>query len=220
MITDLLKEIDRFRKWADGFEVYERSGEWEMEYDQWTKIYTHFSNIISHNEPESILDHIDDILFIIARDNECEVICSELQSNKKWIFYIARNAINSSHSDAKWQIAKVIANFPSTESDELIYKLSLDRSTYVQRVCAMELAKMNSNHAKELADYLWLTGDLYCKISALWCLYWSKDPRLNHFLSNALKSNEKYLLENAHQINAEQGGALDVHSLRSRTPVT
>lgn len=198
---DIYQEIDKFRQWAKKiYPTYRRYGEWECDYGGWRNIYDAMDRFLA-TSPSSLDDkQVDNLLYILARDNEAEIIQNKLANNKNLTLLLAKKAKNTLHSNAKWQLAKIIAAYDDEIIDQLLFHLSVDRSYYVQRICLMESAKRASSYAREMIDWAWSTNDQYQRISALWALYWIKDPELKYFLVVAKNSGEKYLMENALQI--------------------
>ncbi len=203
----LLEEIQTFKKWADHYPIYQRSGEWECDYGNWAIIYTEFekfSNMNIWNGEMLTEQQIDNLLYIIARDNECEHLVEVLLENLRLARHLAQHAVKTSHSDAKWQLAKCISAIPDMAIDELLYQLSFDRSYYVQRICMMESAKRQSVWTKEMIEFSWQTADEYQRISALWSLYWINSEDLEEYLAVAEKSDSVYLRENVQEIRHER----------------
>jgi hypothetical protein len=199
----LKNEIKKFRTWAKKYPLYKRNGEWECDYHKWGDIRSAFDEWLAKTEHLSDSKEIDDVLYIIARDNECEALIKKLAKNQNLSLQLAKSSVNTLHTDAKWQLAKVIATFDLDEIDALLFNLSIDRSDYAQRICMMESAKRKSKYTKEMIEWSWFAHEEHQKISALWSLYWINDPDLAHYLKKAKESNLQYLMRNAEEIEAK-----------------
>jgi hypothetical protein len=201
----LKSEIKKFRAWAKKYPVYKRTGEWECDYPKWVTIYAAFDDWLNSKDNSLDAEEIDDILYLIARDNECENIIKKIAKHQELTLQLANLSVNTLHSDAKWQLAKAIGAFNSDGIDQLLFNISLDRSNYVQRICMMESAKRKSNYTKGMIEWSWSTSEEYQQISAIWSLYWIGDTELTQYLKKAKESNVKYLVENAQEIENKLG---------------
>ncbi len=67
----LRQEIERFRLWADT-DAGLKSGEWEFYYPHWDDLYKATEATISSGVPTA--ETIQDLLYILARDNEAEIV--------------------------------------------------------------------------------------------------------------------------------------------------
>jgi hypothetical protein len=66
-------EVDRFRVWALG--TPKDHGEWEEDYEDWPAIYEAFERFADERPVAQWRSgEWCDVLYAIARDNECEVI--------------------------------------------------------------------------------------------------------------------------------------------------
>ena len=105
----LFNEIDKFKKWEkDENPAYSKYGEWECDYQYWNDIYHEIDELLDQEELNLSNSQIDDLLYIIARDNECEIIGEKLSKNVPFVISLANYAISSLHSDSKWQLVKIL----------------------------------------------------------------------------------------------------------------
>jgi hypothetical protein len=156
----MINEAKRFKEWEiKENPCYSKYGEWEVDYLNWDEIYQSFDSWIQ--KPNFRPDIIESVLYLMARDNECEIISGKLHGHPQLAKELAIQSMNFLHSNAKWQLVKIIALSHDSDIDEIIYKISLDRSYYVQRICLMESAKRNSKYTKEMIEWSWLTHDEY-----------------------------------------------------------
>jgi hypothetical protein len=197
----MIAEYKKFRQWEQSeYPYYDRFGEWEVQYPDWDHIYSEFDRWLKFSS-ENEKDY-DAVLFLIARDNEDEVLSEKLTDFPDIALKLAKYSITTLNSDAKWQLAKIIAKIPGDEIDTVIFKLSIDRSYYVQRICMMESAKRKSQYAKEMVEWSWETHEEYLMISALWSLHYLDDRDLDRLLERAMQSNIPFLINAANEIRA------------------
>lgn len=68
---------------------------------------------------------IDDILFGIARDNECSIIVETLLDHSEWYFVLCRQSLNTNYINAKWQFAESLKDYRGNDNlQETIFKFS------------------------------------------------------------------------------------------------
>ena len=112
----LYKEIRAFRLWADKY-YPDRSeendnGEWEF------GVNSHFNEMLSAailivsetDSAEADEKLIDSLLFVVARDNESEILADELLKHKDWFELLARKSTDTQYINAQWQFAKRLAS--------------------------------------------------------------------------------------------------------------
>lgn len=74
-MANLLNEVERFRKWADGIPHSERSGEWECNYEPWPALHEAVLEFVDRSPFESWSDaELQAVLYSIARDNEFQYL--------------------------------------------------------------------------------------------------------------------------------------------------
>lgn len=54
---------------------------------------------------------IDDLLYVIARDNECEIVMDKLEEHSDWFSLLCRRCLNTDYANAIWQFAKHLPNY-------------------------------------------------------------------------------------------------------------
>jgi hypothetical protein len=131
---ELLLEIEKFRNWA---KTSDKSfGEWETEYLHWDRIY-HFVNKLIEDIPVEkwSSDLLNEFLYILARDNECEIIIDTLIENPTRLLSIAKHSVFFPDHDARWQIAHGLGeiNENTQEIKNLLKKFLYDDEEYVRR---------------------------------------------------------------------------------------
>ena len=214
VINLLYEKVDIFKSWAK--QNYpekteeDDNGEWEIGGpldDMVDAVLMVFKNIKCDNATEKL---ISDILYVIARDNECEIVISELLRYEEWFLLLCRECLDYEYTNAKWQFAKYLADYSKLEGDskELIFRFVESDDEYTSRMALKTLGKLYPDKAEEYAVRFWERNKYeegsyeqeYQKIMVLWVLKDINSPKLNHYLELAEKSPYKYLRENADEI--------------------
>ncbi|OIK11271.1 hypothetical protein [Bacillus sp. MUM 13] len=133
-MRELLLEIDIFRNWA---KTADKSfGEWETEYLHWDRIY-HYVNQLIEGIPveEWSSDLINEFLYILARDHECENIIETLIDNPIQLLSVAKHSLPFPDHDTRWQIAYGLGEIDENnqEIQTLLNQFLLDEFEYVRR---------------------------------------------------------------------------------------
>ena len=200
-----------FRKWAEKY-YPERTedndnGEWcfGTEFDE---MYDAAVELIE-NEPAEAADEqvIDDLLYALARDNECELIAQILEDHDDWFSLLCRKCMESPYTNAKWQLAVRLRNYSGSDGlKELIYGFLSSGDEYTERMALESLAYICPEKAEEYAVRFWerdkYEHDEYQKIMALHVLYKIKSAELEKYLRLAESSEYSYLRINAEEIRA------------------
>lgn len=148
---------------------------------------------------------IDDLLYVIARDNECSMVIGEIENNHQWFSLLCRRCINTNYTNAKWQFAEHLRNYNGNDNlKEMIYDfLSVD-DEYTERLALKALADIYPECAERYAVEFWERNkyeyDEYQKIMVLHVLYQIHSAKLQYYLELAKSSSYKYLKENADEI--------------------
>lgn len=208
----LYKEIRAFKRWADKHypdrNEENDNGEWEF------GVNSHFNEMLSTailivSETDSAdADEklIDALLFVLARDNECENLADELLKQKDWFEVLARKSPDTQYINAQWQIAKRLAACDPCK--DLIYVFIESEDEYTSRMALETMAKIDPEKAEEYAVRFWNRGkypegsyeDEYQRIMVLHVLKATGSDKLNEYLNEALTKPYKYLKENAEEI--------------------
>ncbi|WP_163539591.1 hypothetical protein [Gracilibacillus sp. YIM 98692] len=132
-MRELLLEIELFKNWAKPAD--KSFGEWETEYLHWDRIY-HFVNKLIEDSPVEKWspDLINEFLYILARDNECEIIIDTLIENPPQLLSIAKHSVSFPDHDARWQIAYGLGEINENEQEikNILKKLLNDDKEYVR----------------------------------------------------------------------------------------
>ncbi|KOP70191.1 hypothetical protein AMS59_20380 [Lysinibacillus sp. FJAT-14745] len=133
-MRELLIEIDMFRNWTRTTDL--SFGEWETEYLHWDRIYYYVNKLIEGTPIEQWSSNLlNEFLYILARDNECEIIIGNLIANPKQLLSIAKYAVSFPDHDARWQIAYGLGEIDedNEEIQMLINQFLLDEIEYVRK---------------------------------------------------------------------------------------
>lgn len=199
----LRTEIQRFRDWAATIPGDRQFAEWECDYDGWTQLREAFERFVA--APDSLAwaqAMIDELLYILARDNEMEWLAGLVGQDESLTLLLAEQALSGHEPDAKWQLAVQLGRHPSAESERLLEALAQDDHEYVSRRALMALAEQGSSKTEYYCRRAWdgqAHGEMqeYQRIAALHALMAVSSPRLSHYLELARQDGRKYLVHNA-----------------------
>lgn len=138
----VFKEIEKFKSWA--ITANKSFGEWETEYPDWDRIYSAIRQIIRENPIAEWSEQIiNDVLYILARDNECEIIINILKDEPNQLIFLANKALIYSDYNARWQIAFGLGELEinNDEVKSLLNRFSYDENEYVRRRAVFALNK-------------------------------------------------------------------------------
>lgn len=195
-------EVARFRKWAATLTA-PLHGEWECEYSDWSTFFTAIDRFIADADLLRLTaDDIDRLLYCLARDNEREDVAELIGARADLLFVLARQALASNESDAKWQLAVLLGDTVGRrdEAEILLLELVRDSDEYVSRRALLALSRLGSDQTEVLAERAWATGHEYQRIAALWALHAVASPRLAEFTTLAKKDGRQYILQNADEL--------------------
>ena len=176
-MTTLRDEIDRFKAWAPPTD--RRHGEWECDYKHWPQLLdAAITAIDQHAGRELSPDVAEDLLYVLARDNESESVREHLVQNPDVLSALAGYATKSLDADAKWQIAVSVADTQLPDGAELIRPFLNDEDEYVRRRSLMAYASFAPREAEEIAIKNLAATFEYTRIAALHVLYALDSPHL------------------------------------------
>lgn len=210
---DLHNKVQLFKKWVKttypDITEYNDNGEWCFckEFDD---MFSSAMELIQ-KAPASLADDqmIDDLLYAIARDNECEILVQETGKLNDWFSLLCRKSLQSPYTNAKWQFAKELKNHRNNdELKELIFDFLSTGDEYTERMALESLAFIEPEQAEKYAILFWdrekyaegSYEDEYQKIMALHVLYKVNAACLDKYLRLAEESNYHYLKMNAAEI--------------------
>ena len=135
----LLEQVGKFHQWQEitypGKTTEEIGGAWEVDYPAWNDIFDAFCHVLTQMDAEtadSVL--LDEMVYLIARDNEAEGFIQETTSHPQWFECLCRRAAASNESEAKWQFAAYLSECPcSQEVKDMILDFAKDPNEYAHR---------------------------------------------------------------------------------------
>jgi hypothetical protein len=133
-MRELFLEIEIFRNWANTAD--KSFGEWETVYLHWDRIYHYVKKLMEGTLVEKwSSDQLNEFLYILARDNECEIIIDTLIENPPQLFALAKHSIFFPDYDARWQIAYGLGEINENDQEikNLLIKFLQDEEEYVRR---------------------------------------------------------------------------------------
>ena len=174
--AELRKQIAAFRRWADQYWSGQKCkwehghGEWECNYSQWPEIWSATVAFLETGSPALWDDEIvEEILYILARDNEDERIKEEIVRRPSCLLALAKRGLSSTEVDARWQLADALgaAAGPDTEVEPLLVSFYNDSDEYVSRRALLAMGSRSSEQAEASALQSWNTGHEYQQMAAL-----------------------------------------------------
>lgn len=201
-------EIARFRAWADDFPVAERNGEWECFYADWQEIYRAFSAFVSATTCQEWDAKLKEtLLYIIARDNEEQVLAKAVAKNPDDLICLAERALASPERDARWQLAAELGGLDHrlTEAEPLLLQYARDEDEYVRRRALIALADCGSSKVEELAVSAWAAAEAwqeYQRMAVLYALWKVGSRQLETYLAEADADGRQYLVAYAARIRS------------------
>ena len=208
--NELHLKVNAFKIWAKANypEITEDNdnGEWCFG-DEFDEMIACALNIIQKNPASSATEQIiNDLLYAIARDNECETIVEELIDYDDWFALLCRYSLKLPYANAKWQFAVYLKNYKGSDDlKDLIFEFLSTGDEYAERRALQSLAYIYPEQAEKYAIEFWNRNkyeyDEYQKIMVLHVLYQIHSPNLRLYLEMAENSNYEYLKINAQEIS-------------------
>lgn len=213
----LLEQAIKFHQWQEatypGKTSEELGGEWEVDYPYWNDTYSAFCQVLIQMDAEtadSVL--LDEMAYLIARDNEAEGFIQETTSHPQWFERLCRRAAASNESEAKWQFAAYLPECPcSQEVKDMILDFAKNPNEYVSRRALLAMPTLRPGCVEQFAPLFWerncysLDLQEYQRIAVLVSLDAIHSDLLPHYLEQAKQDGRRYLLEHAERI---EGGLL------------
>lgn len=208
--------VNAFKLWAK-INYPERTeendnGEWCF-CNKYDKMFSYALSFIKNNSVATATNQvIDDLLYVIARDNEGNLLLTELEKHNEWFSLLCRCSLKTGYTNAKWQFAEHLNNYKGNDDlQKLIYDFLVVEDEYTERIALIALADIYPEEAEKYAIAFWERKkfqnneyqDEYQKIAALNVLYRIHSSKLNFYLEKAEQSNYKYLKMNAQEIREE-----------------
>lgn len=195
-----LSEVTCFKAWAASLPEV-RYGEWECDYEYWPELRAAFELFLQEGASEQwSAEEAAAVLYAVARDNEVEILAKTMARYPRHLVAAAWAAVQCSDSDAKWQLAGVLATVAPEAAHPVLEILANDPDEYVRRRALLDLGRLRSPLVDDLVDGAWPSGEEYQRIAALHALHDAGSPRLTEFLERAEADGRQYVVENARQL--------------------
>jgi HEAT repeat protein len=194
---EFCREVARFKDWS--IRSSHSSAEWELEYPDWSRFESSFLAFINKVDCANWEPHEwDDVLYAVARDNECEKFIDIIAEDVSVLISLAQKAVRSDETQAKWQIAERLGRRAELEvAEPILLSFAGDADEYVRRRALYALSIFGSREVENLAVLAWDSGLLYQRIGALHALSNIGSSQLEHFLKLAEQDGRKHLIANA-----------------------
>ena len=208
----LLEQAKKFHKWQEttypGITTEEIGGEWEVDYPDWNDAYYAFWHVLNKMDAETADDILlNEMLYLIARDNEGESLIYETTLHANWFESLCRFAVTSNENEAKWQFAAYLPECQcSQEVKDFILDFANDSHEYVSRRALMAMPDLRPDCVEKFATLFWkrdcYTAELqqYQRIAVLFSLDSIHSSLLPQYLEWAKKDGRRYLMEYAKEI--------------------
>lgn len=207
----LLVEIEKFKKWSElTFPCRiagDIGGEWETGYNGWDAIYAAFEEALNRLRPEDFTaDELAPLLYIIARDNECEILAQTLSEHDVWFVKVCHLALQSSDPEARWQLASRLHGMKDhDQAKRFLEAFVRDEDEYVSRRALLEMPALQPDRVEDYAAWFWdrdchAEMQEYQRMAALTVLEDVHSPLLEEYLERARSDGRPYLLSCADRI--------------------
>ena len=208
----LLEQAGKFHQWQEitypGKTTEEIGGAWEVDYPAWNDIFDAFCHVLTQMDAEtadSVL--LDEMVYLIARDNEAEGFIQETTSHPQWFECLCRRAAASNENEAKWQFAAYLPECScSQEVRDIILNFAKDPNEYVSRRALLAMPALRPDCVEQFAPLFWerncYSPELqeYQRIAVLVSLDAIHSDLLPQYLERAKQDGRSYLLEHAKRI--------------------
>lgn len=205
IISKFTSEVSRFREWAVSYK--DTSGEWECDYGNWDSIYLATDNLLKESLNTNFQsDLLDDLIYIIARDNECEIIREKLTDFPDLLRVLAFRALDSEEWHAKWQIVVSVHEANLMDASDLIRPYLKDKEEYVRRRSLAALAYHSPLEAESIAKENMNGKYEYTRIMGLNVLKIVESDSLEFYLKRHENDPDEYVRNNVQEIREEIEG--------------
>ena len=197
--ADFESEVEKFRLWAPPHK--DTYGEWEEDYDNWSELVSATELLInsgSYNNPDQSLT--DDLLYAIARDNECGRISDILEDNLVLLEYLTIHGVKSNEWHAKWQLAVLVGESTLKNAAELIRPYLTDNEEYVRRRSLMAITPHSPEEAEAIALRQISDEYEYTRIVSIHVLFEVSSTELNYYLNILKNDPNEHVRNNVNEI--------------------
>jgi HEAT repeat protein len=201
-MSEFSNEIAKFKDWAPPEK--HRSGEWECDYGHWNELYAAAISVINlHTDGDITSELADELLYVIARDNECEHLRHCLLDAPLLLSKLAQLAVPSIESHAKWQIATAVAEVHLDNAADLIRPFLTDDDEYVRRRSLMAIAPISPAEAEQIAISNLSDENEYTRIAALHALHLANSLQLRNWLGRLEKDPSEHVRHNVKRLRMD-----------------
>ena len=216
--TQLSTEATLFRNWArDYIGAHGAHGEWECDYPEWNRVYEVFDEYLrAVDVARASTLVIGDLLYLLARDNECENIArkiAELQPPDRLLF-LAEQSSALGEANARWQLAVQLGALSLSGAEHariecILLAFMRDEDEYVRRRSLQALASQRSAAVESLALAAWNEihdSQQWTRMNVLEVLRQVSSTRLPELLKEAASDPGPYLATFARNLLAGKPG--------------
>lgn len=191
-MINLKAEVNRFCEWADS--TTHRSAEWETEYPNWESLWKASEETLAKIKisPEDIRL----LLYVIARDNECERVKEMLSEYPKNGMALAFSARGYSDSEARWQIADFLGTQCNSKSEQFLRAYFADSNEYVRRRAMLAMVNVDRGSAEAMALFSLKSTEENARLAAIRTLAKLESKELEKALTQ-LESDSSELVKSA-----------------------
>ncbi len=150
----LAEQVERFQEWAT--RQTGRSGEWETDYSEWAALWATANQTLAKSSLDE--SEIALLLYVLARDNESELILEMLLEYPDNGMLLARACLGNSEPDARWQILIFLGSQDGEAAQELLRGLVQDEDEYVRRRALLASVPRDPKFAETTAKS-WLSAE-------------------------------------------------------------
>ncbi len=204
--------VENFKRWAEKNypDITEENdnGEWVF-CDEFDEMIGFSLKILENIEAEDATPQlIDNLLFCIARDNDCLSLIDNLENYPQWFSVLCKASFKTNYINAKWQFAKYLGKYNGDDNlQECIFEFLEIDDEYTQRMALSSLVSLYPNKVEECVEKHWAKSkefgknlEGYHKMMVLDVLNRIKSSNLKRYLLLAQQSEHKYLKEFADKI--------------------
>lgn len=182
---ELHRSVERFKNYqkkifADMTEDND-NGEWVFgfEFDDMRNAYLRAINNIPSTQATAGL--IDDLLYSLARDNECSSLIADTLHSPEWFPLLCKSCLQTKYTNAKWQFSEHLHQYVDrNEIRDLIFSFLETGDEYTERMALRSLSELYPEHIERYAVSFWdrkkYDADEYQKIMVLYVLDKVKFP--------------------------------------------
>lgn len=207
----LTQEAAKFRAWAATYDDIGTNGERETEYEDWGHAHIAVDDALKaaplSTWPSAV---VDDLLYLLARDNECERTVYLIAQYPEALLWIAEVVSDRGEWEAKWQVADRLghAGIALERCGVALTRLANDPHEYVRRRTLKTLVRLGAPDAETYALKSWAeSGETrtWARMAALAALKQIGSAHYVALLAHAFSDSDELLADYARRL--ESGNA-------------